>query len=937
MKTAIAWFARNRVAANLLMFVFIFGGLSSVLSIPQKPFPDINIDMISVGIAYPGAAPEEVEEGVCVRIEEEIAGVDGIEEIRSTSLEGSCGVFAELRSGTNLEQAYNDIKNQVDSITTFPELAEKPIISRVSIRRPVVDLAIYGAAEERALRSIATQVRDELAELPEITQVDLILARPFEISIEIPEANLRRFGLSFGEIAEAIRRSSLDIPGGTVKTAGGQILLRAKGQAYRGPDFEKILIRTRPDGTRLTLGNVATIVDDFEDTDVSATFDGHPAVMVQVYRVGDQDVIEISNAVKAYVAKTRTTLPEGVQLDLWQDDSKTLRARLDTLLRNGRSGFLLVLLVLALFLRARLAFWTTLGVPVAFLGALWTFNPLGVSINVISLFAFILVLGILVDDATVVAESIYTHQREMSDPVEGAIKGTVQVAIPVIFGVLTTVATFTPMVMVPGPMGQVFAVIGSVVIVCLLCSLIESQLVLPAHLAHSHQRSGNDGARTGVGRFFRRIQQFFGDGLLTIANGIYRKTLITALEWRYATIALALVTLFLALSVLGSGRMRFSFFPPIEADYLAARLTMPQGTPIEVTAEAAGRIESSVAELRTKIVAADVKGDGDDTIIQHVLAAVGTQPFKNRQNSAPSGLSGSDESSHYAEVVLGLVESEARTIATSEVAKQWRELVGSIPDAVELVFASDLFSAGDAINIELKGFRVDELRAAAGEVKRELSRYPGVIDIADSFRAGKRELQLRVRPTAEVLGLGLEDLGRQVRQAFYGEEVQRIQRGRDEIRVMLRYPSDKRRSLGDLEGLRIRTPEGIEVPFSTVADLDFGRGYSAIRRTDRKRVVNVTADIDRNKTTANAVLEDLTGEKLRGILAHYPSVSFGLKGEQREQRRAFGGLGRAYLPRALCRLRAPSDPSAFLSSTSNYHECDPIRCRRRDRWPCADG
>lgn len=891
MKSAVAWFARNNVAANLLMLVFVAGGLAALPSIPQKTFPDIDIDMVSVAVEYLGAAPEEVEEGVCVRIEEQIDGIDGIDRIRSTATEGTCTVIAEVLAGADVDQVFNDIKNRVDAITTFPAETEKPIVARVTLRRPVSDIAVFGAADERSLRDIAERMRDELAAHPAITQVELVLARPFEISVEISEAALRRHGITFDHVANAVRRSSLDLPGGTIETDSGEILLRAKGQAYRGPEFEDIVVLTREDGTRVTLGQVATVIDGFEDTDVHGRFDGLPAVLVQVLRVGDQDVIEISEAVKRYLAEVQSRLPQGVSAQVWQDDSIPLRGRLNTLLRNARSGFILVFLVLTLFLHTRLAVWVTLGVPVSFLGALALFKPLGISIDVISLFAFIVVLGILVDDATVVGESVHTWQEKLGDRLKGAVVGTQQVTVPVVFGVLTTVATFVPMLMLPGPMGQVFAVAGTVSIACLVCSLIESQFVLPAHLGHGHRRGG---PRTRLGRAWVGLQERCSDGLVALSQSVYRPALVKAQRWRYTTVAVAVALLMLSAAVVGSGRMHFSFFPPIEADHLSARLTMPQGTTAEVTRAAVERIETAVEMLRAKLD--PLYAPPGRSLVTHVMTAIGAQPFKDREDGSRIGVQDqAGRRAHLAEVVLGLIPSEERDISTGDIGQHWRTLVGPVPGATELVYASDLFSAGNAIDIELAGADIRELTRAAARVKEELARYPGVVDIADSFRAGKRELRIGIRQSAELLGLTLQDLARQVRQAFYGEEAQRIQRGRNDIRVMVRYPERDRTSIGDLENLRVRAPDGTEVPFTTVAEVDFGRGYSTIRRTDRKRVVNVTADIDRTQTTANEVLSDLTAEKLPAILADYPSVSYDLEGEQREQSRALAGLAGAYV------------------------------------------
>ena len=932
MKRAIAWFAENHVAANLVMAVLMVGGIVTVPWIPQKSMPDIEIDMITVSVEYRGAAPEEVEEGVCIRIEEELEGIEGIDKIRSTASEGRCNVVVELLTGADVGEALDDVKNRVDALDTLPEETEKPIISQVTIRRAVADIAISGAMDERSLKQLGQRVRDEIAALPGITQVELTGARPYEISIEVSEQMLRRHGLSFDQVAQAVRRSSLDLPGGSIKTEGGEILLRTKGQAYWGREFDQIIVLTRADGTRITLADVAVVRDAFEDTDQSASFDGHPSVMVRVFRVGEQDVIDLSDKVKAYVAEAQTRLPEGVSLTIWRDSSKILRDRLDTLFRNGRAGLLLVIALIAVFLRPRLAFWVTLGVPIALLGALWTIPAFDITINGISTFAFIMVLGILVDDAIVVGENIYTHQQRGDAPLDGAIRGTQEVSIPVIFGVLTTMAAFSPMFFVPGTMGQIMTVMATTVTICLVYSLLESQLVLPAHLSHglaikpttevllivvpaaillawllgSSWRSiglpllGVAVLLSGLHAMGRlepfaeraiRAQAEFGVKLERFTRGTYRRLLERTLDWRYVTVAVAIMLLLWTVGVIASGRMHFSFFPPLEADYVSAKLTMPQGTPAYVTAGAVRQIAGAAERLRAELD--EEFPEHGAGLIKHVQTAVGEQPFgaaigSNPLNAANAAAGGA----HLGEVTLELVPSEERSVRTKDVAARWRELTGPVPDAVELVFASSLFSVGDAVNIQLQGPNVEHLRSAADRLKEELATYPGVIDIADSFRAGKREVKLSILPAAEALGLTQRDLARQVRQAFYGEEAQRIQRGRDDVRVMVRYPVEERRSLGNLEEMRIRTPDGAEVPFRTVARADLGRGFSTVRRSDRQRVVNVTSDVDRSQTTANEVIAVLEEGTIPEILHDYPGMSYGLEGVQREQQRSFAALVR---------------------------------------------
>jgi multidrug efflux pump subunit AcrB len=894
MKGAIAWFAENHVAANLIMLLMVVGGLATVPVIKQEIFPELETDFITASVIYRGAAPEEVEEGICVRIEEEIEGIEGIKRIGSIAREGVGVVTAELMTGTDISQALDDIKSRVDAIETFPVEAEKPVVSQVKIRADVLNVAVSGNADERTLKVLGERVRDEIASLPGVTNVELANARPFEISIEVSEDALRRHGLSFDQVATAVRHSSLDIPGGSIKTEAGEILLRTKGQAYRGAEFENLVLLTRPDGSRLLLGDVARVVDGFEETDQSARFDGEPAVLVQVFRVGEQGAMEIAQTVREYIVEAQTRMPEGITLTIWEDQSRILRSRLDTLLRNARSGFLLVLLVLALFLRLRLAFWVSLGIPVSFLGALWILPAVDVSVNVVSLFAFILVLGILVDDAIVVGENVYTHRSRTQDRLRASIEGTQEVAIPVIFGVLTTIVAFVPMLALPGPMGQVMSVIGIVVIACLVFSVIESQLVLPTHLAHS--RADTEAPpRRGITGFWKRFQGRFGAGLERFIHVTYRRELDRALERRYLTVSIAVALLLLTVGLLASGRMRFSFFPDVDADNVVALLTMPEGVRADETAEAVRHLETAARELQAQIEAETE--EGAPNAVQHILASVGDQPYRARQQQHPAGRAGSGTSgSHLGEVNVELIPSEeAPRLSGTEFANRWRDLAGPIPGAVELVFSSSIFSVGEAINVQFQGERIADLRHAADRLKRRLSEYPGVLDIADSFRSGQQELKLSIRQSAEPLGLTLADLGRQVRQAFYGEEAQRIQRGRDDVRVMVRYPAEERRSLRDLDDMRVRTPDGEAVPFRTVARAELGRGFSTIRRADRQRTINVTADVDLARANANEVIADLRSSSLPQILRDYPGMTYSLEGEHREQQETLATLGRFYL------------------------------------------
>jgi multidrug efflux pump subunit AcrB len=887
----VEWFARNGVAANLMVLLILAGGLLTIGQIKKEVFPEIASDRIEVSVVYPGAAPEEVEEGICVRIEEAIQGVDGIKQITSVATEGFGAVTVELLAGADSRRALEDVKARVDAIDTFPEQAEKPVVQELTLKRQVLNVAVSGEAEERTLKRLGERVRDEVSALPGITQVELVTARPYEIAIELSEDSLRHYGVTFSEVADAVRRSSLDLPGGSLRTEGGEILLRTKGQAYRGADFERIVLRALPDGTRLLVGDVARVNDGFAETDQFASFDGKPAVMVQVFRTGAQSALAISATVKEYVREAQARMPEGISLTLWQDDSNYLKSRIELLTRNGFFGLILVFLMLALFLRFRLALWVSFGIFVSFLGTFWLLPLFDVSINLMSMFAFVLVLGIVVDDAILVGENIYAHQQRHRDGLTGAIRGAQEVAKPVIFAVLTTVAAFLPLLMVPGNTGKIIGIIPIIVIVTIGFSLVESLLVLPAHLRNI--RPDDDKNKRGVSGLWRRFQSGFSERLERFVERVYQPVLKRCLHARYLTVAVALFILLSTVGLVGGGWIKSVFFSPVEGDNVAAMLTMPLGTPADVTARAVRQLEESALQLRQQIDGN--KMNGEKSVFRHMLASVGEQPFLTAQRQGAGNLVFMITGAHLGEVHIELAPSEEREGSSTELANRWRELTGPIPGAEEVTFTASVFTTGEPINVQLSGLNLADLREAAAAVKMRLAEYPGVTGIADSFRAGKQEIKLEIKPAAEALGLTLRDLGAQVRQAFYGEEAQRIQRGRDEVKVMVRYPEDRRRSLADLEQMRIRMPDGVEIPFSEVAEVELGRGYSTIRRVDRRRAINITAEVDQAQISANDVAEDLKRTLLAELVAHYPGMTFSLEGERREQAETVDGLMRGFV------------------------------------------
>ena len=891
----LTWFVDNPVAANLMMAIFITGGFISLATMHKEEFPNIEPGIVQIQIPYLGAAPEEVEEAVCIRVEEAIEGIDGMDRFFSTSTESMCSVMVEVSQNADITTVLNDIKGKVDAISTFPAETEKPIVSSMQFRGQTISLAVHGETDEATLKLLAEEIRDDVSSLEGISQVSVTYARPWEISIEVSEQTLRQYNLTMNQIANAIRRASLDLPGGSIKTQGGEILLRSKGQAYRGPDFEDIVVVTRPDGTNIEIGDIAVVKDAFQEGFLRAKFDGERSVAVTVYRVGQEDTITSANSVKKYIEEKRVQLPPGISLTVWIDESIALDRRISALTKNAYAGLALVLLILTLFLRFKVAIWVAAGIPIAILGAIWMFPLVGINISSLTVLAFILVLGIVVDDAIVVGERIFSHETIQKNHREAAIAGTAEVITPVVFGVLTTIAAFLPILLIAGRMGDFFSIIGWVVLVCLVFSILECMLILPAHLAH-RKTEGYFLEGTPLVEGWIKFQGKFSGALESFATNTYKPFLEKTLEWRWVTWAVATAVLITSIALIASGRVIFQFFPAVEGDRIFATLTMPEGINVEYTEQAARQLELAAFET-AKEVNADLGFDKDSSVILHTFQSIGVKAA--RSSGPPMRTAGG---SHLAEVVLDLVPFKDRPgWNTNKIADKWREKTGSVTDAVELQFSTTTFSGGDALALQLKGRDIEQLKRAALYLRTELGRYPGVMDLTDSFRAGKQEVKLDILPEAKPLGLTLNDLARQVRQAFYGEEAQRIQRGTDDVRVMVRYPEKERQSLGNLENMRIRTSENIEVPFSTVAEVIYGDGFSAINREDQQRVIDVKGDVNRSIVTPEEIMAAVEkavcakgtsfgSQESRCYNADFPGVAFNISGEQQERNKALGSM-----------------------------------------------
>ena len=876
----IAWFTNNHVAANLLMLFLLVAGVFAVQTIKIETFPEFSLDMISISMEYPGASPSEVEEAVVRRIEEVVAGLAGIKRIDSTARESFGSVTIEVLAGWNKENLLNDVKSEVDRIRTFPKEAEKPVVRLMTRKNQVINLALYGDAPEATIKYLAEKIKDDLTNKPGITLVDLFGVRRSEIHIDISEKTLRQFGLTLSQVASLVQRASLDLPAGNIKSEEGTILIRTKGRRYSASDYADIAILTSPDGTKVTLGQIATLSDGYEDNDLEVITRGKPAAFIQVYRVADQSALKVASTVKNYVADIKDDLPEGMHITFFRDRSVILKSRINLLLKNMTLGLILVIGLLTLFLNIRLAFWVTLGIPIAFATGLWLLPFFGISINMISLFAFILILGIVVDDAIVIGENIYRKREKGLSPYDSAILGTQQVAKPVIFAVLTTIAAFWPLLMIPGTRGNIMRNIPVVVIVVLIGSLIEALFILPAHLSRCQFKFLCENQEDSQGR---RMDIW----LKNVIRGPYKRFLERCLKWRYLTVAIGIAILIITLGYVMSGRVKFTIFPRMDADNIICSVVMPASTPVSRTREVLDHIERSAIEVMEEIDAQ--RPEGAPSVLEDYFSLIGVH--MGGGGPMPTTSSGGN----LAQVHVQLLEGEKRDIKASYLANEWRKKVGPIIDAETITFQGQLRIADAPVEVQLSSNNQVKLLEAVEAMKEEYRSYPGLKDINDSYMPGKDELQLKLKPAARSLGLTLNDLAQQVRGAFYGAEALRFQYGQDEVKVLVRYPDDERRSLDSIDKMRIRLADGSEVPFNQVAEVTQEQGYSTITRARRQRVISVTADIEEGQANTTEVNRNLETEILPRMRELHPEVRFALEGEALEDREFMTGILRSFI------------------------------------------
>lgn len=870
---ALAWMAKNGVASNLLMLVLIVGGLIMAPRVQQEVFPEVTLDLVTVTVPYPGASPEEVEEGVVLAIEDAVRGLDGVKEVSSTAAEGQGVVIVELLTGANDQQVRAEVESAVDRITSFPRDAERPVVNLATNRQQVISLIIHGDVSDTTLRQQAEKVRADLLRDGRITQAEVTGLPPPEISIEIPREKLRAHDLTLLQVAQRAADASIDLPGGRLDTPGGEVLVRTTERRERGEAFEQVAVISQPGGEEVTVADLGTVIDGFQDTDRAAFFNGEPAVEIDVYRVGDQKPVEVATAVREYVEEHRDELPEGLEYALWNDQSRIFDDRINLLLDNAYLGVGLVVLLLGLFLQPRVAFWVTLGIPISFLGAFLFLPALDVSINMISLFAFILTLGIVVDDAIVVGEAIHKHQEDGEPPMRAAIMGAREVKGPVIFAVLTTIMAFMPMLFIPGVAGKFFRNIPLVVIPILTLSLVEAFFVLPHHLG-----------KTGQGRGFlgriRRAQERFGAWFDGVIERHCRPAIDAIIRNRYLTLAGGFALLTAVGGYVASGRIPFTFLPRVESDVVTVSVRMPVGTPAERTRQVIDRI----------IGAAEASDDRltRDTIARGIYADLGVTAAMQEGGPEAAATGGGG---HLAQVSVALVPASERTIGARRFTEVWREETGDIPGVESTDFEYGIGgAAGPPVAIELAHDDIDVLRTAATELAEQLSDYAGVFDVDSGFEEGKEQIDLTLRPGARALGVDETLLARQVRAAFYGAEVERQQRDREELRIYVRLPEEERQSEYAIESFLVQVPEGGEIPLDQAADLEFGAAPTAIERRSGRRVITVTGDVDTDVATGGEVTDDLASTALPELQQKYPDLAWSPGGEQEEQLESLDAL-----------------------------------------------
>ncbi len=867
----ISWFAKNDVAANLMLIFIVFIGLYTTLRVlPLESFPIVDPRIVSINVVQRGATPADIESGITLKIEEAISDYEVIEEIISKSNEGNALVMAKLKSRTDKQVALNDIKSRIDALSTLPAAAEKPIITASDPVIGVIQLVIYGDISEKELTLLARKLETEIIAIPGISQTSIQGVRPYEISINVSQATLREYGLSIDDITQSIRLQSIDISAGQLRTDSGDILLVSNSQAYRYADYASINVATFPDGSELRLDQIAEIDDGFDENPVFSRFNNQRAAIISISRTGSESAIEIAEKVNDYIVVNRSLLPDGVEMISWDDQAVYIKDRINTLLTSGLQGGILVFILLALLLRIKVALWVVVGIPVCYAGSLALLPYFGVTINGMSVFGFILVLGVVVDDAIVTGENIYTHFKRHGDGLRAAIEGTQEVAKPVTFGILTTMAAFAPLCLIDAGIGALMQALAFVVIGCLIFSLVESKLILPAHLKNMKTPQDRESSNNKFTDWLRRTQDKISNSMVFFAKYRYQPVLTKAVNNRYFTLTCFICLLVLMIFGFKTGVVKFSPFPRVGDTIATAKLSMPQGTPANLTEQSLRIIQDAAVQAGEKYT---INTTGESSV-KGVLVTLGISEVTMFGEITPGAANLGNVS-----VAFHVDGEQPVPLNPFEFVREWRDLTGEIPSSESLQFAAEAGDFGDPVDIKIISNNEQSTNSIVAFIERELRQFDGVYDVNNSFSNGKRELQIELKPEGHLLGLDLQDVAVQVRNAFFGSEAQRIQRNRDDIRVMVKYPLSERSTLNQLEDLMLITSDNRQTRFADVATVSWGRAPSAIDRIDLERSVNVTADIDKTTVDQAQLSSDIEDILVKQSI-NYPDVKLSQEGEQ---------------------------------------------------------
>ena len=887
MNRMIKWMAEHPVASNLTMVFVIILGVLTAISMPQKTFPDFTLDTVSISVSYPGASPSEIQDSIVRPIEDQLASIDGIDSISATISEGRGGVSVSFFRGADIDKKTDEIKNEIDRITVFPEDANDPVVVQPNNSSRILEISLHGNAGEKVLKQEAERLKDELILLDSISFVEVANTRDYEISVEVSRDALQAYGLTMNEIASAIRQSSLELPGGSIGTNTVSIPIRTSGRNYSQSDFENIVVRTDDLGGKVYVRDVAAVTDGFVDAKLTANFNGENSVSINVFRVGDEQIIKIVEDARSYLNSSFIpSLAPGLEATIWQNDAEGLQDRINLLVENAAVGLTLVVLCLALFLDIRLAFWSAVGIGVSFAATFIVLGALGLSINQISLFGFILAIGIVVDNAIVVSENIYQKGEAGLNPVKAAVKGAQRIAIPVVFSTLTTIVAFWPLLQLPGTLGKFLADIPIVVMVVLGLSLLQALFILPRNLS-----SLNVSADYNPNLVFRLLGAVRG-----VVNAILQWIIRVPLDaiLRFITkgfailipIALSIALMMGAVGLLVHGYVKFNFFPSIETDFVTASIEMNEGTSFAMTQRVAEDVQS--AALRAGKIMQSRLPNATPSVIVGVNMVVG----RGIGGGGPNGGSAAGGTT-VANVVVQITDPTERTWEAKEFEAIWRDEVGDVASVNKLIISAELIGAGDPISVELSLPEGQDISLIVSQLRTELRAIPGIFSIRDDNSSGRLEYELALKDEARLFGVTLENLAQQTRAGFFGIEATRVQRGADNVSVNVRFPEDQRDSLSDLLDTQIRTSEGALIPLSTVAFVREGLAATEILRRDGRQVTTVTADLDISIATSREVNTLITTQILPRIQESNPSLLFELGGEQRTQGDAQTALSQA--------------------------------------------